>query len=140
MAKWVKAKFETENKSFTAIANKIAGVIAQPEIKKTLIDGMMEDFKKKYNAKNLQVLSDNAWKALQGTESWNAETMKMIERNIKRNDIPLLNQSIIDLLMERPVAAPIIMMQKNIGMLISGEHTLMACKLLNIEPKVVIIQ
>lgn len=139
MAKWVKAKFETENKSFTAIANKIAGVIAQPEIKKTLIDNMMEDFKKKYNAKNLQVLGDNAWKALQGTESWNAETMKMIERNIKRNDIPLLNQVIIDILMERPVAAPIIMMQKNIGMLISGEHTLIACRLLNIEPKVVII-
>ena len=140
MAKWVKAKFETETKSFTAIANKIAGVIAQPEIKKTLIDNMMEDFKKKYNGKNIQPLNDNAWKALQGSESWNCETMKMIERNIKRNDMLTLNQAIVELLMERPVAAPIIMMQKNVGMLISGEHTLMACRLLNIEPKVVIIQ
>ena len=139
MAKWVKEKFENESKSFNAIANKIAGVIAQPEIKKTLIDNMMEDFKKKYNAKNLEVLKDNSWKALQGTESWNAETMKMIERNIKRNNMLSLNNAIIYLLMEKPVAAPIIMMQKNIGMLISGEHTLMACRLLNIEPKVVII-
>ena len=140
MAKWVKAKFETETKSFTAIANKIAGVIAQPEIKKTLIENMMEDFKKKYNGKNIQPLNDNTWKSLQGSESWNSETIKMIERKVKKNDMLMVYQSIVDILTERPIAAPIIMMQKNVGMLISGEHTLMACKLLNIEPKVVIIQ
>ena len=46
MTNWVKAKFESQSKSFNAIANKIVTSISQAEIKKALIDQMMEDFKK----------------------------------------------------------------------------------------------
>ena len=139
MTNWVKAKFDSQSKSFNAIANKIVTNISQPEIKKTLIEQMMEDFKKKYDNKNLQDLKMNEWKALQGTESWNGDTMIKIQRHLKNsNELNMLHETIVEVLSGKSVAAPIIMMQNKIGMLIAGEHTLMACKLLNIQPRVVI--
>jgi ethanolamine utilization protein EutQ (cupin superfamily) len=138
MTNWVKAKFESQSKSFNAIANKIVTSISQAEIKKALIDQMMEDFKKKYDNKNLQDLKMNEWKSLQGTESWNGDTMIKIKKHLKNsNDINILNETICEMLEGKSVVAPIIMMQNKIGMLIAGEHTLMACRLLNIQPRVV---
>jgi hypothetical protein len=140
MTNWVKAKFESQSKSFNVIANKIVTNISQPEIKKTLIKQMMEDFKKNYDNKNLQDLKMNEWKSLQGTESWNGDTMIKIQKHLKNsNDINMLHETITEMLSGKSVAAPIVMMQNKIGMLISGEHTLMACRLLNIQPRVVII-
>ena len=139
VAKFVKPRFEDEIKSFNAIANKVFADISQQDIRRNLITQMITDLKKKYTTKAVQDLKLNMWKTLQGTESWNAETMKMIERTIKKQEIPKLKQTIIELLSERPVDTPIIIMQNNIGMLITGEHTLLACRLLNIEPKVVMI-
>ena len=138
MTKWVKAKFDSEIKSFTTIANKIAHGVSQQEIKKKLVDQMLEDFKKKYNAKNIVDLKPNAWKALQGSESWNTETMVKIEKHLKNaSDTQKLYEAIFQIVSGKAIDAPIIMMQNNVGMLICGEHTLMACKLLNIQPKVV---
>ena len=138
MTNWVKAKFDSQSKSFNAIANKIVTNISQPEIKKTLIEQMMEDFKKKYDNKNLQDLKANEWKSLQGTESWNGDTMIKIQRHLKNSsELNMLHETIVEVLSGKSVVAPIIMMQNKIGMLIAGEHTLMACKLLNIQPRVV---
>lgn len=137
MTKWVKTKFESEIKSFTTIANKIVSNVSQQDIKRKLVDQMLEDFKKKYNTKNLEDLKPTTWKALQGTESWNTDTMIKIEKHLKSNDIKNLHEIIYMMLSGKPVNTPIIMMQNNVGMLICGEHTLMACKLLNIQPKVV---
>jgi len=137
MTNWVKAKFDGERKSFNTIANKIVTNISQPEIKKALIEQMMEDFKKKYDNKNIQDLKMNEWKALQGTESWNCDTMVKIQKHLKSTDIKILYETIYEMLSGKSVSAPIIMMQNKIGMLIAGEHTLMACKLLNIQPRVV---
>ena len=86
MTNWVKAKFESQSKSFNAIANNIVTSISQAEIKKALIDQMMEDFKKKYDNKNLQDLKMNEWKALQGTESWNGDTMIKIKKHLKNSN------------------------------------------------------
>ena len=138
MTNWVKAKFDSQSKSFNAIASKIVTNISQPEIKKTLIEQMMEDFKKKYDNKNLQDLKANEWKSLQGTESWNGDTMIKIQRHLKNSsELNMLHETIVEVLSGKSVVAPIIMMQNKIGMLIAGEHTLMACKLLNIQPRVV---
>lgn len=137
MTKWVKTKFDSEIKSFTTIANKIVYNVTQQDIKTKLVEQMLEDFKKKYNTKAIQDLKPNTWKSLQGTESWLPDTMVKIEKHLKGNDVQKLHQVIVDILSQKPVNTPIIMMQNNIGMLISGEHTLMACKLLNIQPKVV---
>jgi hypothetical protein len=138
MTNWVKAKFESQSTSFNVIANKIVTNISQPEIKKALIKQMMEDFKKNYDNKTLQTLNMNEWKSLQGTESWNGDTMIKIQKHLKTsNDINMLHETITEMLSGRSVAAPIVMMQNKIGMLISGEHTLMACRLLNIQPRVV---
>jgi hypothetical protein len=139
MTKWVKGKFESEIKSFTAIANKIASDISQQEIKKKLVEQMLEDFKKKYNAKKEQVLKPTTWRMLEGSESWNCDTMIKIEKQLKSSDIKLLYEIIYEMLSEKNINCPIIMMQNNIGMLVCGENTLMACKLLNIEPKVIMI-
>ena len=139
MAKFVKPRFEDEIKSFNAIANKVFADISQQDIRRNLITQMVEDLKKKYTSKSVQDLKPNMWKSLQGTQSWDAETMKKIEKVIKKQEILKLKQTIIELLSESPVDTPIIIMQNNIGMLISGEHTLLACRLLNIEPKVVMI-
>jgi hypothetical protein len=66
--------------------------------------------------------------------------MIKIEKHLKgADDIKKLYQSIYEITSGKSVGAPIIMMQNNVGMLISGEHTLMACKLLNIQPKVIMI-
>jgi hypothetical protein len=138
MTNWVKAKFDSQSKSFNAIANKIVTNISQPEIKKTLIEQMMEDFKKKYDNKNLQDLKMNEWKSLQGTESWNGDTMIKIQRHLKNSsELNMLHETIVEVLSGKSVIAPIIMMQNKVGMLIAGEHTMMACKLLNIQPRVV---
>jgi ethanolamine utilization protein EutQ (cupin superfamily) len=138
MTNWVKAKFESQSKSFNAIANKIVSNISQAEIKKALIEQMMEDFKKKYDNKNLQDLKMNDWKSLQGTESWNGDTMIKIKKHLKNsNDTNILHETITEMLSGKSVVAPIIMVQNKIGMLIAGEHTLMACRLLNIQPRVV---
>jgi hypothetical protein len=140
MTKWVKAKFDDEIKSFTAIANKISYNINEKDIKKKIVEQMLDDFKKKYNSKNLQELKLSAWRKLQGSESWNTDTMIKIEKHLKgADDIKKLYQSIYEITSGKSVGAPIIMMQNNVGMLISGEHTLMACKLLNIQPKVIMI-
>ena len=136
MTKWVKTKFDSEIQSFTKIANNIVSNVSQREIKKKLVEQMLEDFKKKYNAKNLQDLKTNAWRSLEGSESWDADTMVKIERKIK-GDTQKLYEVISQIVSGRAVDAPIIMMQNSVGMLICGEHTLMACKLLNIQPKVV---
>jgi glutamyl-tRNA reductase len=112
--------------------------ISQQEIKKKLVEQMLEDFKKSYNSKNLQDLRQNSWKTLQNSESWNAETMIKIEKNLKNaEDKKKIYQCIFDIVADKTVDAPIIMVQNNVGMLISGEHMLMACRLLNIQPKVV---
>lgn len=138
MANWVKTRFENETKSFTAIANKIVSNVSQQEIKRKLVEQMLNDFKKKYNAKNLQELRPNAWRTLEGSESWDADTMMKIEKRLRgNNDLQKVYQAINLIVSNKPIDAPIIMMQNNVGMLICGEHTLMACKLLNIEPKVV---
>jgi len=138
MTKWVKTKFESEIKSFTTVVNKIVSNISQQEIKKKLVEQMLEDFKKSYNSKNLQDLRQNSWKTLQNSESWNAETMIKIEKNLKNaEDKKKIYQCIFDIVADKTVDAPIIMVQNNVGMLISGEHMLMACRLLNIQPKVV---
>jgi hypothetical protein len=139
MAKFVKPKFEDQNKSFMVLANKVFAEISQQDIKRKLIDQMIEDLKKKYNTASVQELKLPLWKSLQGTDSWVAEKMTVIERNIKRQELPYFKQTIVQLLEEQPVDTPVIMMQKNVGMLISGENTLLACRLLNIQPKVVII-
>jgi hypothetical protein len=139
MAKFVKPKFEDQSKSFMALANKVFAEISQQDVKRKLIDQMVEDLKKKYAANAVQDLKMPLWKSLQGTDSWAAEKMTVIERTIKRQDIPYFKQTIVQLLDEQPVDTPVIMMQKNVGMLISGENTLLACRLLNIQPKVVII-
>lgn len=139
MTNWVKAKFDSQSKSFNTIAHKIVTNISQPEIKKALIEQMMEDFKKKYDNKNLQDLKTNDWKTLQGTESWNGDTMIKIQKHIKNNnELNMLHQTIVEMLSGKSVVAPIIMVQNKVGMLIAGEHTLMACRLLNIQPRVVI--
>lgn len=138
MTNWVKAKFDSQSKSFNAIANKIVTNISQPEIKKTLIEQMMVDFKKKYENKNIQDLKANDWKMLQGTESWSGDTMIKIQKHIRNsNDLNMFHEIICEMLSGKPVNVPIIMVQNKIGMLIAGEHTLMACKLLNIQPRVV---
>lgn len=139
MTKWVKTKFESEIKSFTTIANNIVSGVGQQAIKKQLVDQMLEDFKKKYNTKNIQELKPTSWRALQGSESWTCDTMVKIEKHLKTPDIKILHETIYEMLSGKPVNTPIIMMQNNVGMLVCGEHTLMACKLLNIEPKVVIL-
>lgn len=139
VAKFVKPRFEDEIKSFNAIANKVFADISQQDIRRNLTKQMIEDLRKKYTTKSVQDLKLNMWKSLQGTHSWDAETMKKIEKAIKKQEIPKLKETIIELLSEKPVNTPIIIMQNNIGMLITGEHTLLACRLLNIEPRVVMI-
>jgi hypothetical protein len=139
MTKWVKGKFEGEIKSFTAIANKIVSNVSQQDIKRKLVDQMLEDFKKKYNTKTIEDLKPTAWKNLQGSESYLTDTMIKIEKHVKKSEIDALNKIIIDILSMKPVNTPIIMMQNNVGMLVCGEHTLMACKLLNIQPRVVML-
>jgi len=137
MTRWVKGRFESEIKSFTTIANKIIGSASQQVIKKQLVDQMLEDFKKNYNSKNVQQLKNVTWRTLQGTESWNSDTMTKIEKHLNKSEIDALNKTIVDILSMKPVSAPIIMMQNNVGMLVCGEYTLIACRLLNIQPKVV---
>lgn len=137
MAKWVKTKFDSEIKNFTAIANKIAGGISQQELKRNLVSQMIDDFKKKYNAKTMQDIKSTEWKMLQGSDSWLSTNMNVIEKNIKKSEMPKLYEAIVNLLSGNPVPTPIIMMQNNVGMLISGEYIMIACRLLNIEPKVV---
>jgi hypothetical protein len=139
MAKFVKPKFEDQSKHFMAMANKVFADISQQDIRRNLIDQMIEDLKKRYNTATVQDLKLPLWKSLQETNSWTAEKMIIIERTIKRQEIPNFKQVIIQLLEEKAVDTPVIMMQKNVGMLISGENTLLACRLLNIQPKVVII-
>jgi hypothetical protein len=64
--------------------------------------------------------------------------MIKIQRHLKNsNELNMLHEAIVEVLSGKSVAAPIIMMQNKIGMLIAGEHTLMACRLLNIQPRVV---
>jgi len=139
MAKFVKPKFEDQSKSFMALANKLFAEISQQDIKRKLIDQMIEDLKKRYTTNAVQDLKLPLWKSLQGTDSWAAEKMTVIERNIKRQEVSNFKQTMVQLLEEQPVGTPVIMMQQNVGMLISGENTLLACRLLNIQPKVVII-
>lgn len=139
MTKWVKGKFESEIKSFTAIANKIVSNVSQQDIKRKLVDQMLEDFKKKYNTKTIEDLKPTSWKNLQGSESYLTDTMIKIEKHVKKSDKDALNKIITDILLMKPVSTPIIMMQNNVGMLVCGEHTLMACKLLNIQPRVVML-
>jgi hypothetical protein len=139
MTKWVKSKFESEIKSFTIIANKIVSNVSQQDIKRKLVDQMLADFKKKYNTKTIEDLKPTAWKNLQGSESWLTDTMTKIEKYVKKSEMDKLNKIIIDILSMKPVSTPIIMMQNNVGMLVCGEHTLMACRLLNINPRVVVL-
>jgi hypothetical protein len=139
MAKFVKPKFEDQNKTFMALANKVFADISQQDIRRNLIDQMIEDLKKRYNKAATQELKMPLWKSLEETNSWTAEKMSVIEKTIKRQEIPNFKQIIIQLLEEKAVDTPVIMMQKNVGMLISGENILLACRLLNIQPRVVII-
>jgi hypothetical protein len=139
MAKFVKPKFEDQNKTFMALANKVFADISQQDIRRNLIDQMIEDLKKRYNKAAAQELKMPLWKSLEETNSWTAEKMSVIEKTIKRQEIPNFKQIIIQLLEEKAVDTPVIMMQKNVGMLISGENILLACRLLNIQPRVVII-
>lgn len=135
--KWVKVKFEAEEGEFDRVATELTGT--QPD---EIWNSNFKKLKTLYSKSVLTNLTNSIWNKLSNTDSNKPMTMTQIKNAIRSNgdssgfrDI----YGVIGEIVSNSARAPIIILMNNKYILVAGNTRLMACRLLDIVPKVVII-
>lgn len=94
-----------------------------------------------YKTARLKSLSDSDWKKLQNSDSYLTTTIEAAQKALKKNGEPRNLLSIINEFVSGAVRAPItIRLGNNSLYLIAGNTRLMAARMLNIVPKIIVIE
>ena len=136
---WQKVRFDDESDEFDRVTSELSKGKSDSHW-----DMTFNQLKSNYSKSKLELLSENIWRNLGNTDSYKTDTIKKINAAIRANsssghrDIyKVLNE----ILTGKP-RAPIILKfsQREKFTLIAGNTRLMGCKLIGIQPKVVIIR
>lgn len=137
--KWMREDFSKEKDEFSRVAADFSG-----NDRKALTENTRQ-LESLYRQGKLITLSASMWRRLDNTDSWNTKTIKDIERAIRRNSKGSGTRSIEKIIREYisgKVRAPIVL-EFNGGKsytLIAGNTRLMAARMLEIEPKVLLVK
>jgi hypothetical protein len=122
---WKQSDFSYESDQFKKIA---------VELKQDI-----KNLEKNYKNASMAVLTDNMWSSLSNTESWNIKTAQEYVTIAKRKN-KNYRQIAFDLLHANKQHCPIaIRLADNSLRLIAGDVRLMLCRLLKIQPKIVLM-
>ena len=93
-----------------------------------------------YKIAKVKSLSDSDWKKMQNTDSYSTKTLESVQKAIKKNGEPRNITTIINEFMSSAVRIPIcIKLGDGVLYLVAGNTRLMVARMLDILPKVVII-
>lgn len=141
MTGWIKSNFDDVLEEFDQIADELTPKAADKKEYQAALGNTRNMLRKMYDASRQTILTDGVWKNLQNTDSWKTTTYEYVERAIARNrstsgDVDIYT-AISDVL--TTANCPIILKASNRYVLIAGNTTLMACRLIGITPSVIIL-
>lgn len=139
MTVWYKDSFEKEAAEFNRTIKELLGKDATPE----QINNLLNKMKDSYSSARPQMLTDSVWRGLRNTDSWGTLMMNHVKDVIKRNATINGQRTVIPIIKEiiGPRArCPIVLQHNNYYTLIAGNTRLMICKLLEIQPRIVVVK
>lgn len=135
--KWTKVKFDDEAGEFDRVATELTG--NQPD---AVWDSNFKKLKSLYQSSSLTNLPNSIWIKLKNTDSNKPMSIGDIKRAIQSNGessgLRDIYKVIAEVVSNSP-RAPIILLINNKYHLVAGNTRLMACRLLEIIPQVIII-
>jgi hypothetical protein len=102
----------------------------------------IEEWKSAYDKSRMVILNDRMWKTMNNTDSWEATTLEKIHNFIRINDEGGSGFRDIDKVIKEVrgrARCPIVILHKGKYELVAGNTRLMACRFLNIRPKIVVV-
>ena len=135
--RWIKSKFNDEADEFDRVTTELSE--GQSD---AIWDSNFKKLEKLYQQTTLILLNDSIWHTLKNTDSSKPMTMNDIKRSIRANSASGTRDiyAVIREVVGTTARAPIILNVNNKHILIAGNTRLMACRLLDIDPKVIIIK
>lgn len=137
---WYKVSYTSELREFERVATDIAGVKLKNQQQ---WNATFTDLTRKYTTSAPVTLTDAIWRNLQDSDSWDTFTMSKIKQAIQRKRSSNANRDpyavMKEILSGRP-RCPIILHRENTYSVIAGNTRLMVCRMLEIQPTVVIVK
>lgn len=145
---WYKVNFSEEEGEFDRLAGDISEYLKQED---EFHNSLMTQMQTSYRSVRPTTLTNRIWSRVQNTDSWYTGTMNDINRVIKQNAASSGRRDIYNVIKELVsgrIRCPIIYkfseseLINKFGLytLVGGNTRLMACNLLGIQPKVIIIE
>ena len=131
---WLKSKFNDESDEFDRVATDLS--VGQPD---AIWNTNYKKLQSLYQSASLTLLNESVWRTLKNTDSNKPMTMKDIKRVIQTSEIRDI-YAVISEVVGSNARAPIIINIDSNHILVAGNTRLMACRLLDIVPKVIIIK
>lgn len=138
MTSWVKDDWENEAEEFqryVGINNAYAKALGLDNI-------TIEQWNSSYDASPIVILSDQMWKTMSNTDSWEATTLEKAQDFIRINNEGGSGFRDIDKVFKEVMGrarCPIVIFHKEKYELVAGNTRLMSCRILNIRPMIVVV-
>jgi len=139
MTNWYKDAFNNEVGEFERVVNDLTADRESDDEWEMMFDKL----KKSYNNEPIKVLNDSVWAKLENTDSWSTTTINKVNKAIFDNSKGSGKRDIYDVISEilgNKTRCPIILKNKSGYTLIAGNTRLMACRLIGIRPKVIVVK
>jgi hypothetical protein len=139
MTNWYKDAFNNEVLEFERVTNDLTADRESDDEWKM----MFNKLKKSYNNETIKVLNDRVWAKLENTDSWSTTTINKVNKAILDNSEGSGKRDIYGVISEilgDKTRCPIILKNKSGYTLIAGNTRLMACRLIGIRPKVIVVK
>jgi hypothetical protein len=139
MTNWYKDAFNNEVGEFERVVNDLTADRESDDEWEMMFDKL----KKSYNNEPIKVLNDSVWAKLENTDSWSTTTINKVNKAIFDNSKSSGKRDIYDVISEilgNKTRCPIILKNKSGYTLIAGNTRLMACRLIGIRPKVIVVK
>ena len=139
MTNWYKDAFNNEVREFERVVNDLTADRESDDEWEMMFDKL----KKSYNNEPIKVLNDSVWAKLENTDSWSTTTINKVNKAIFDNSKSSGKRDIYDVISEilgNKTRCPIILKNKSGYTLIAGNTRLMACRLIGIRPKVIVVK
>jgi hypothetical protein len=128
---WVKVSFADEKEEFLRTVNEFSDSKQKTENFKLL--------ESKYKIAKIVSLNNRDWSKMQNTDSWETDTLDKIQKAVKST--PRSIESVINEFFSSKVRSPIALKLGDGSLyLIAGNTRLMVAKMLEVKPKIVIIE
>lgn len=128
---WTRTSFADEKEEFLRTAEFFSDAKQKNENYKIL--------EKNYKTAKLLPLNDRDWSKMQNTDSWDTDTLEKIQKVVKK--VPRRVETVINEFFSGRVRSPIALrLGDGILYLVAGNTRLMIAKMLEVKPKVMIVE